>query len=43
MLLFEGKQDEHEHGRRHQTLDGQAKSSIGHGNHKISDKVLEYY
>jgi transposase InsO family protein len=32
-VIFEGNTDEHEDGRRRQTLDGQAQSGIGHGNH----------
>ena len=32
-VIFEGNTNEHTDGRRHQTLDGQAQSSLGHGNH----------
>ena len=32
-VIFKGNTDEYEDGRRRQTLDGQAQSGIGHGNH----------
>lgn len=32
-VIFEGNTDEHTDGRRHQTLDGQAQSGLGHGDH----------
>ena len=32
-VIFDVKTDEHEDGRRRQTLDDQAQSGIGHGNH----------
>jgi type IV pilus assembly protein PilC len=32
-VIFEGNTDEHTDGRRHQTLDGQAQNSLGHGDY----------
>jgi hypothetical protein len=36
-VIFEGNTDEHTDGRRHQTLDGQAQSGAGHGDHSRQD------
>lgn len=36
-VIFERNTDEHPDGRRHQTLDGQAQSCLGHGNHSRQD------
>ena len=36
-VIFEENTDEHEDGRRRQTLDGQAQSGVGHGDHSRQD------
>ena len=36
-VIFEENTDEHEDGRRRQTLDVQAQSGLGHGNHAGQD------